>query len=134
MWKVCIKAFWYTNNIIMNLTSSTSHKKTPSNLTSIRVFSFTLCSTFLFKLISIKINMNANNMKTKLFRFMKFDLRDHWRSHKAIFLSKSKIHLVLGYIFYLKYNVIKTLYECKHYENANFLWKKIGPRRSLKVT
>ena len=47
---------------------------------------------------------------------MKYDLKGV-QGHRR-FLLKNPVFI--RYIFCLKYNLIKTLYECKHHKDANF--------------
>ena len=49
--------------------------------------------------------MNSNNMKTKLFYLMKYDLKGYWRSHKVIFLFKKKQLLCYGEVSWFSFLV-----------------------------
>ena len=72
-------------NIIKNVSSSTSHKKTPflrpyvfpSFRLSLRDFKKILPNTFIYESILIKIYMNTNVMNTQIFYFYKYDLKGH---------------------------------------------------------
>ena len=52
---------------IMNVSSSTSHKKTPSFCLSLRKFKKILPDTFIYESILLKTYMNANIMNTQIF-------------------------------------------------------------------
>ena len=58
---------------------------------------------FIYESILIKISMNK---KTQFFYKMKKEIKGHSRSQKSTILSKNS--LFLTYIYYLKYNHIKT--------------------------
>ena len=53
--------------IIKNVSSSTTHKKTPSLRHSLREFKKILPKTFIYESILIKIYMNTNIMNTQIF-------------------------------------------------------------------
>ena len=60
---------------IKNISSSTSHKKTPS----LREFNKSLLNTFIYELILIKIYVIANIciMNTQMFHLINYDLKGH---------------------------------------------------------
>ena len=71
--------------IIKNVSSSTTHKKTPSFRLyvfpsfrhSFREFKKILPNTFIYESILIKIYMNTNIINTKIFHLNKYDLKVH---------------------------------------------------------
>ena len=69
---------------IKNVSSSTTHKKTPSFrlyvftvFTSFREFKKILPNTFIYESILIKIYMNTNIINTQIFHLNKYDLKGH---------------------------------------------------------
>ena len=62
---------------IKNVSSSTTHKKTPSFRLSFREFKKILPNTFIYKSILIKIYMNTNIINTQIFYLNKYDLKGH---------------------------------------------------------
>ena len=70
-----------SSNIIKNVSSSTTHKKTPSFrlsvFPSVREFKKILPNTFVYKSILIKIYMNTNIINTQIFHLNKYDLKGH---------------------------------------------------------
>jgi hypothetical protein len=62
---------------IKNVSSSTTHKKTPSFRLSFRDFKKILPNTFIYESIFIKNYMNTNIMNTQIFHFKKYDLKGH---------------------------------------------------------
>jgi hypothetical protein len=58
----------------MNVSSSTSHKKTPSLRLSLWEFKKSLHNTFIYESILIKIYVNANIINTQIFNLIKYDL------------------------------------------------------------
>ena len=67
----------YCNLIIKNVSSSTSHKKTPSLRLSLREFKKILPNTFIYELILIKIYMITNIMNTQIFYKKNYDLKGY---------------------------------------------------------
>ena len=63
--------------IIKNVSSSTSHKKTPSFRPSLRDFIKILPNTFIYESILIKIYMSTNIMNTQIFNLKKYDLKGY---------------------------------------------------------
>ena len=63
----------YVQTIIKNVSSSTTHKKTPS----FRDFKKILPNTFIYKSILIKIYMNTKIINTQIFYLNKYDLKGH---------------------------------------------------------
>ena len=63
--------------IIKNVSSSTTHKKTPSLRLSVRDFKKILPNTFIYESILIKIYMNTNIINTQIFYLNKYDLKGH---------------------------------------------------------
>ena len=67
--------------IIKNVSSSTTHKKTPSLrlyvFTSFREFKKILPNTFIYESILMKIYMNTNIINTQIFYLNKYDLKGH---------------------------------------------------------
>ena len=69
--------------LFKNVSSSTSHKKTPSFRLyvftsfrlSLRDFKKILPNTFIYEAILIKIYMNTNIMNTQIFHLKKYDLK-----------------------------------------------------------
>ena len=75
---IVICSFLFTKfYIIKNVGSSTFHKKNPSFSLSLREFKKIIPNTLIYKLILIKIYMNTNTMKTKIFQFNKYDLKGY---------------------------------------------------------
>ena len=68
-----------------NVSSSTTHKETPSFRLyvfpsfrhSLREFKKILSNTFIYESILIKNYMNSNIMNTQIFNFNKYDLKGH---------------------------------------------------------
>ena len=69
--------------LIKNVSSSISHKITPSLRLSFRKFKKSLPSTLIYTSILINIYMNANIMNTQISYFVKYDLNGHWRSQNV---------------------------------------------------
>ena len=65
------------NYIIKNVSSSTTHKKTPSLRLSFREFKKIIPNTFIYKSILIQNYMNTNIKNTQIFHFNKYDLKGH---------------------------------------------------------
>ena len=77
------------NTVIKNVSSSTTHKKTPSLrlyvfpslrlyvFTSFREFKKILPNTFIYESILMKIYMNTNIINTQIFHLNKYDLKGH---------------------------------------------------------
>ena len=67
------------DDIIKNVSSSTSHKKTPSFrlyvFPSFREFKKILPNTFIYESILIKIYMSTNIINTQIFHLKKYDLK-----------------------------------------------------------
>ena len=69
------------SDFIKNVSSSSSHKKTPSLRPSlglyVREFKKILPNTFIYKSILIKIYVYTNSMNTQIFYLKKYDLKGH---------------------------------------------------------
>ena len=69
------------SDIIKNVSSSTSHKKTPALRLYIRLyvreFKKILPNTLIYESILINIYMNTNIMNTQIFHLKKYDLKGH---------------------------------------------------------
>ena len=61
----------------MNVSYSTSHKKTPSFRLSLREFKKIVPNTFIYESILINIYMNAKIMNTQKVHFIKYELNGH---------------------------------------------------------
>ena len=64
-------------NIIKNVSSSTTHKKTPSLRLSFREFKKNFPNIFIYESILIKIYINTNIINTLIFQLNKYDLKGH---------------------------------------------------------
>ena len=79
---------WFYQIVIKNVSSSTTHKKTPSLCLSVFPslclsfweFKKILPNAFIYESILIKNYMNTNIMNMQIFHFKKYDLKGHWRS------------------------------------------------------
>ena len=79
--------FYLLKTVFKNVSSSTSHKNTPSlrlsicHFRNLRKFFLTIILRFLWK-----IYMNANIMNTQTFILIKYDHNVRWRSQKVTFM------------------------------------------------
>ena len=67
-----MKIMFLYRTIIKNVSSFTTHKKTPSLRLSLWEFKKSLPKTLIYESILIKIYMNANIMNTQTFDFIKY--------------------------------------------------------------
>ena len=58
-----------------------------------------LPNTLIYESILIKIYVNTNIMNTQIFNFNNYDLKDHWRSQKVIWLSGNLRKVFLTHSF-----------------------------------
>ena len=66
---------------VKNVSSSTSHKKTPT----LWEFKKSLSNTLIYELILIKIYVNANIMNRQIFHIIKYDLKQSLKVTKSHF-------------------------------------------------
>ena len=83
------------------------------------------------KIFLSKLYVNVNNMKTQIFKKVKYDLQGHWRSEKGTFMLNLSITFIYKQItmkIYINVNLMKTQF---------FYWLKYNLRsheRSQKIT
>ena len=63
--------------LFKNVSSSTSHKKTPSLRLYVREFKKILPNTFIYKSILIKFYMNTSIMNAQIIHLKKYDLKGY---------------------------------------------------------